>query len=463
MGQYSWLNFSTARQQLALRLADPVMLFWSDQELKYYVQQALRMFNALTFTWKTDFSFVNNSNPPNVWSSLGTLAGSPRLRTLTDTYCYNQMEYMLLEPANGGTWAGTSQFTIQDLSQALQRRRDEILQISNCNQNLLPDIAIAPNTRRTNLPDTVIDVERVRYIPLPIGGTGYGAGGYGTGGYGGGPGTPTATTLFRDDTVANEFYEVPLWQLQQNTPQTFGLTAQPPLSWDVDYPPNLPGTYEAVVLQSGAAFAPPASTLLGIPDDFAWALIWGALADLLGRESEATDRERAAYCMSRYMDGLKLIQKTPWIMLGKVDGVAVSVDSIAATDRYMPNWDYYPYTFGPMIVSGGTDFLATPVGHGIGVTVLGNAPIPVADNASVQVSRSNWDTVLDLAQALASWKMGGGEWKAALELESRAVQACASENVRLKSMGCFSDIILQRGQGQDRNQERYSTANQGAK
>jgi len=35
----------------------------------------------------------------------------------------------------------------------------------------------------------------------------------------------------------------------------------------------------------------------------------------------------------------------------------------------------------------------------------------------------------------------------------------AAENTRLKSQGCFSDILVQRGQAQDRRMERYATAN----
>lgn len=433
MAAYGWLQFVTARQQLASRLADANNVYWADAENGLYIQKALRMFNALTYTWKSDFTYTSS----NLWNSLALLPGSPRLRTLTDTDAYTNIEYMLMEPPTGGTWTGTTQFAIDDLSQALQHRRDEMLETSNCNQSLLAGIALTPNTRRTTLPDTTIDVARARYIPTS--------------------GSPN--TLYRDDTVALEFYQAPLYQQNSGTPTTFSLSSEPPLSWDVNIPPAQAGTYEAVVLESGAAFNPPAVTLIGIPDDFVWALEWGALADLLGRESEATDHQRAAFCLRRYQDGMNLLLKTPWIMLGKVGGVATSVDSIAATDRYMPEWDSRPTSFGPVIVVGGIDFLAAPTGTSTGVTVLGNAPVPILDTDYVQVSRSNWDAVLDIAQFLAVFKLGGAEFQRALELESRAIQFCAAENSRLKSTGSFADILVQRGQTQDRNQERYNSAN----
>jgi hypothetical protein len=392
------------------------------------------MFNVLTFTWKQDFVF----NATNLWNSLATLPNSPRQRTLTDTNCYTQMEYMLLEPPTGGTWTGTSQFTINDFSTALQHRRDEMLQISNCNQVLLQNIPLSPGVRRTQLPDTIIDVARVRYIPVS--------------------GPPR--TLYRDDTVAQEFYEAPLYELPRGTPQTFMLTSEPPLTWDVDITPNLPGTYEAIALQTGAAFNPPTTTLLNIPNDFSWVLIWGAIADLLGRESEATDRARASYCLRRYQDGLNLLLKTPWIMLGKVNGAAVDTPSFTALDRYLPEWDSTPATFGPCVVTGGIDFFAVPQGSGIGVTVLANAPVPSLDADYVQVSRPDWDIVLDLAQVFATFKQGGAEFQSALDLESRAIQACSVENSRLRSMGSFSDILVQRGQDQERNQGRFNNPQQ---
>src|ERR1700677_4570643 len=98
-GTYQWITFREAKFQLAQRLAIDITndtAFWQNAELGIYIIQALRTFNVLTGTWKTDFQFVNNG--PGVWNSLATLAGSPRLRTQTSTDAYIQLEYMILEP-----------------------------------------------------------------------------------------------------------------------------------------------------------------------------------------------------------------------------------------------------------------------------------------------------------------------------------------------------------------------------
>lgn len=494
-GSYSWLSLSDGIAQLAARLSDSSNVFWTVPECQAYIFRALQQFNCLTATWKTDFQFTS----PNLWNSLGSLADSPRLRTATDADSYTMLQLYLLEPPTGvGPWTGTNQFALSDLVNALQTRRNEMLQISACNDVLLQNIPLTPNTRRTYLPDYTLDVPRVRYLALQTSPTATGTSGLssitvsssanisqgqlvsGTGiaswatvsSVSGTtvnlslPNTGTVsgvinfyapTTLYRDDTVALEWYESPLYQLPSGTPQTFQLSSEPPLAFDVDITPDQPGVYEAVTSQSGTPFAPPAATLLGIPNDFAWVLEWGALADLLGRESESTDRERAAYCMKRYQDGLLLLQKTPWIMLGNVNGVACSVDSLDETDRYSVGWDLNPSAFGPVIVTAGMDFLAAPVNSSVGVTVLGNAPLLDSTNTYLQVSRDQWDTVLDLAQSLASFKQGGAEWKQSLELEARAIKFASAENNRLKSTGAFADILMERGQEQDRAQARYNS------
>jgi hypothetical protein len=502
-GSFAWLTLSDGINQLGARLAaqpltDPPTTFWGYTEAKNYIFRALQIFNVLTNTWRMDFQFTS----PNLWNSLGSLANSPRLRTATDIQSYTMLEWYLLEPPSGGVWTGTTQFALSDLVNALQIRRDEVLQISASNDVLLPNIPLTPNTRRTFLPDTTLDCTRVRYLALQTSPTATGTSGASsiivssspniavgqlvsgtgiapwatvssisgttinlslpnTGAVSGTINFYAPTTLYRDDTVALEWYESPLYQLPSGTPQTFQLSSEPPLSFDVDIPPAQPGVYEAVVSQSGTPFSPPAATLLGIPNDWAYLLEYAALADLLSREAEATDRQRASYFAKRYIDGLKVMQNTPWIMLGNVNGIACSVDALEVTDRYSVGWDLNPSDFGPVIVTAGMDFIAASVGSSIGLTVLANAPLLDPSGTYLQVSRDQWEQVLNEAQFLASIKMSGAEFMAATELDKEFILFCSGENSRLKSLGAFGDVIAQRAQGQDRVQERYSSNKEG--
>lgn len=427
--QYSWINYLQARRLLANRLADPGMVFWSDDELGLYITEALRTWNALTEIWVADFAF---SPGAQIWYDVSLLPGSPRVRTITDSYIYTMMEYHLLEPPTGGAgWTGTSQFSLADLTNALQGTRDEMIQMSGCNLVNLPALPSMPNTRRIYFPDSTLEPRRARFVPDS--------------------GTPT--TMTREDGMAWDGFE-PLHAQMPRVPQSWGVITGPPLAMDVDTAPNVAGVYDVISLQAGQTFNPPTQTLLGVPDDWSWLAKWGALAELFGRDSEATDRERAAYCLKRYNDGLKIMEQANWLLRATINGIPVDTPSVREMDGFSPEWQNSA-TAWPSVVTAGMDFVGpTPGSQGVSMVLVGNAPVPVGDNDFVQVSRDSFDAIIDYAQVLASFKMGGFEFAQTKDLEKNFFLQAQENNVRLAKMGIFSDMLHLEGNRQNINQPR---------
>jgi hypothetical protein len=347
------------------------------------------------------------------------------------------MEYHLLEPPSGGTWTGTSQFTIADLSLALQRCRDEAIQISNCNQLNPAPIPSTPNARTIDLADTYLDIPRARWIPV----------------------TGDNYTLDRNDDTGFNYYQPDYLQTPAASPRQYNVASLPPLTLEVDIPPVQPGAYDLIVLASGGALTPPTPSLLNVPDDNAWALKWGALADLLERESEATDHLRGGYCKARYTDGLKLMQATPWAMQAQINEVSGDLVSVTEMDRYRPEWDSAGPDYQTVIIAG-TDFFTVmpdPLNDmSVTLTVLANAPVPSADDDFIQCSRDVWDSILDYAQFLAAFKQGGAEFVAAQPLEQNFIAAAKATNGRLEKLGLFANEYDQEGQREVRAQERFA-------
>lgn len=438
MPQFQWLTYLQARQALAARLAifwqaDPSSNFWSDAELGFWIAEALRTWNALTETWNQNFSFLSNSL--QTWYSLATLSGSPRLRTLTDSYLYTAMQYALLEPPTGaGAWIGTSQFNLPDLQFALQRRRDEVIQMSGCNLAQLPLLASAANQRRTFFPDSTLEPRRTRFLP---------------------DSTAGPITLCREDTLVFDAFDP--GYLQSNAlPSSWSVVTEPPLAFDVDTAPSVTGKYDVISLQSGLVFAPPAATLLGVPDDFSWVCKWGALADLLGRESEATDRPRADYCLKRYQDGLKVMARSNWLLSATINGLPVDTPALKDFDAFNHEWEENAAAWQTLIQAGMDLVAPCPVGvvSTVGMILLGNAPVPSLDSDFVQVSRDVFDVILDYAQTLASFKMGGSEFASTKDLENNFMAAAIQTNKRLTDMGLYRDVAGQVGQKQNIVQPR---------
>lgn len=438
--QFTWIQFLAARNILAQRLADPNKTFWTDDELKLYLWEALRTWNALTETWNEEFVFTANS--AGVWYNIGTLPGSPRQRTVLDTDLYTIMEYHLLEPPTGGVWTGTSQFSIADLQGALQRRRDEVIQVSACNLSLVPPYASVPNTFGIILTDNTLQPWRARFLP-DSSTTNYGP----------------PVTLTREDRRAWDAFEPDHLQTD-GLPGSWTVGNGPPLSLDVDVAPNVPGTYELISLLSGPTFAPPAGTLLGVPDDWSWVCKWGALSDLLSRESEATDRPRAAFCLQRYMSGLAAMKASNWLILAEINGVPVDTPSLSEMDQYSPEWQ--ENETWPTLVVAGIDYVApVPVSRNaqilsVELAVTGNAPLPILDNDFVQVSRDVFDSILNYAQVLAAFKQGGQEFEDTLQLLEEFAIAAEQTNKRIANMGLFSDVLKAQGKRQDINVSRFA-------
>ena len=438
---YSWLTFAQARQQLAARLADPTNQFWTDAENGLYIVEALQVWNALTFTWKTAFVFTVAAASKPQWSSLGSLTGSPRLRSVTDTALYTLTEYHLLEPATGAAWTGTTQFSIADLRTALQRALDEAIQITNCNQTNLDPIATLPGDLNVPLPDNVLDVPRARWIPRADSGE-------------------APTTLMRDDNTGLNYYQPEYLQTPWGTPSQYNVASLPPLVMQVDVPPVNEGAYDLIALISAGTLTPPAATVVPAPNDDAWVLKWGMLADLLTRESEATDDLRAAWCKQQYTSGLKLMTATPWIMQAYINDVPADMVSMTEMDSYRPEWDSAPPDFATIITAGIDFFTVVPDPDNdlsITLNVLANAPVPAADGDFIQCSRDVWDSILDYAQFLAAFKQGGAEFVASTPLFDGFVAAAMATNDRLQKLGLFANEFNAEGTREIRVQERYST------
>ena len=168
---------------------------------------------------------------------------------------------------------------------------------------------------------------------------------------------------------------------------------------------------------------------------------YGAMSDILGKESEATDRDRAAYCEKRYQDFLKLANAMPWLLQAFVNEVAVDTTAVISKDRYSYQWETNAAAM-PGVVIGGVDLCAVaPIPTAltaVKLTVVGNAPQPSADGDFVQVPRDVLDVLLDYAQHIASFKMGGAEFKATMPLYQNMIRYAVETSLRLRRSGIFA-------------------------
>ncbi len=470
-------TLADAQAALGMRLYDPNHVFWTLDELTAYIVEALRTWNALASYWRDEFTFPTVEG--TVWYDITDLTVAPntlRPFTVTDQEILEVIEYHLLEPITASfplTWTGSQQFTVADLQQALSRKRDEIVATTACT---ITKLTVPANPGRVALPNRVTEIRRVAFIPRS---------------------TTAATPLFEDDLWALQAYSPMFTTSVPGTPTSYARSTEPirsttlgpAITFRPNVNPGVPGEYEVLALESGVAFCPTGPSLVSIPDDWTWVLKWGALADLLSRESNAKDEPRAAYAMRRYRDGLALLTLAPALLTMRQANLPVQIDAVKSADQYRPTWEGGTEGTPARIVSAGMNLIGVapppPVGPvTLTADVIRNAPVPCRSGVlpglgygqgpfggppgwgggdattddtlcCLQVTRDAYDVILDYAQHLSAFKQGGAEFEATMPLLERFMTAAALSSSRLGEQGEFQKALWERSRLEDEAYPRY--------
>lgn len=442
---YSYQTLGQATAQLGERLYDTGSVFWTDAEKELYIVESLRNWNALANFWRGDFTFQSVASQR--WYDLSTQANSLRPMTVTDQDLLTIMEYHLLEPQTSTyplVWTGSKQFSIDDLLGAIGRRRDEALSVTGCTVTRSTIGAPAGNPASVvTLPDTTLELRRVAWLPVTS------------------PAGYRNTPLFREDSWAQQDFSPGFSTYAPGQPGTYSQSSQPPISFLTDRAPAVAGDYEILSLLAGSALSVVAATILTLPDDWCWIIKWGALADLFSRESNAKDPLRAKYCELRYREGLGLLAGAPAPLTMRLNNNPLQIDAVQSADYYRPGWEAETagqpdtaYTSGLNLVALAAVPDAGP--YSLTASVVQNAPIPADPTKLIQMSRDDYDVMLDYAQHLAMVKCGGQEFVDSLPLYDRFLKAAAVYNSKLSEQGSFQKAMYDVSQLDPMFNNRYS-------
>jgi hypothetical protein len=414
-------------------------VFWTDAEKTIYLHEAVRTFAALSNFYRNTFDFPTVIDQH--WYNVATVAGTLRSFNVTDVDLYTIIEYHFLEPPTGATWTGTLQFDIANLVDAVQGQRDQLLFETGCT---LARSVQATNQHTSNgVPETVMDIRRLAWLPGSV---------------------YSNTPLFRDDVWAQESYN----RNNQRTPgqpSIYKQSTQPPLSFYTDVPPAVAGNYELLTVNSGAVLTSAAPTTLIIPDDWTWAVKWGAMAELLNRESAARDPMRAKYCEQRYDQAIALMKVSPAVLYADLDYTVLDMDAVFYADTYRPGWQALPHDVPDAVYVAGLNYIAlAPKPDAVDLvtlTVIENSPFPASGSAFFQFGREDADAIIGYAQHLASFKQGGAEFMATIPLLQEFIKHCAKYNDKLDTMGEFTDVIYGQSNLQEQADPRLATPDEG--
>lgn len=404
---YTAPTLAEARTALASRLNDPEMVRWVEAELTADLYEAVRTWNAWTEYYRDRASFLTTMIVP--FYDLPTVLPTLRGYAVTTWDLVADIQYALLEPAApGGTWTGTDQFTLEQICSAIQGCRDQFLRETGSVLTRTQTAYASPAANgRIALDEAVLMVRRAAWQPTA---------------------TMWSQPLQRTDEWAATNYQ-PLWQTSPYPPNAYSVSATPPLELQLMPAAQGSGTLDLVAVHKGATVDPLVESLLGIPDDYAWVVKYGALAELLQGDGLALDPGRSQYCEQRWAQGIQAARAAAVVLAAQVNGIPVRIGSLAEADAYSITWQLVAGVPHTVLLTGQNLVACYPPPGATGgpwtitLDVVRNAPLPVDPTDVFQISADVYDSILDLAQHIALFKEGVGQIQIAQALLDRAASA----------------------------------------
>lgn len=410
--------------------------FWTPNELRRYIIEALRTWQSFSQSYTTRVSIPTQPNVffYDLFKLIPSLTPS-----ITDQEIIIDVQQALQEPVSPTSWIGTEQYTYQGVVNAIQRSRNKFLLETGMVNSVFELPGPVPNTGTMSLNPSTIDVRRVMWKDR-------------FGNY---------SLMFESDeytlSAAN-----PNWFTTPGLPTDYTTLLQQPLVMQLSPPPLDIGMVNLITVESLPDLTPSASpTILGIPDDFCWVIKFGALADLFWQDGPGQDESRAQYCDNRWQEGIKLARTSNFIRFGFQSGVPSFVDSIEEIDATEPTWMMKPPGIPTSLGVSGNIAMTTPIPdnqpHSMAFDIIPAFPIPgvtPGSNGFVQAGREVLDVIVDYAQHLAYIKEGSLELKQSSGLYKNMMMLAAVQNDRFRAMSVNFDVLSDRSEREKKESPR---------
>lgn len=412
----TWIEAKTA---LLSRLGDSV--FWTDDtlvrsEVGCYLTEALRWWGAATMRWRerVTLQLIANQTWYDAYEHIPFLE-----HRVTDQQLLVEIQYHLLEPIDEDGWQGTAQFDAAEIESAIERRRDQMLfemgLVQSVHTAAPQSLQADGRVQLDNLTPPIIDIRRAAWLNT----------------------SSEHTHLERvSETDADAFSTG--WEATRGTPTGYSVGLTPQLRVQLIPRPNTNGLSQFIAVRGGAPLDISTGIKIGVPDDLCWVVKWGALADLLGKQGKAYDPQRAEYCEKRWQEGIEIAGAYRTLLSPiKINGVTVPLGDLFSMDMFRAGWEDEPASVPDTVAVSGLNVIGVapkPNGaHSLAIDVVRPAQIPSTDAEKLQIGPEELDVILDYAEHIASFKMGGTEFEVTMRHHQNALRLAGEKNAVLRS------------------------------
>lgn len=435
---FSDVTLAQFRTLLTNRLDYGEETYWIEAELNALICEALQFWNVASLYFK-DRVILPTVAATAFYDLKDVVNGdgdTPLERTTTDRNAVNWLQYSLIEAVNdfslSSTWVGTQMFTMQDLVSAIENRLN---QLQTLTRRILYESSQTVTTDDGRVAVNVLEVERAVWMRLD----------------GDGNETQGLRLLQTDDLTAQK--QSPRWLQQSGKPLSYSIVESQPPTLQLIPAPNDTGKLYTYSVRKNTTLDVTTGVVIDLPNDLVQFIAWGARADLLSRDGQSRDPERAAYCQQRWTEGVELTKLYASIISAQINGVAAQINSIDDFDSQSPRWQ--KQTGKPTVIGLiGLNLIGlkkVPDGiYSLIFDVVRNAILPVVDSDFIQVALDYHDVILDYAEHLALFKCGGQEFQATMPLYARMMESASGYNAKLKASASNFEVLIDRSGEQEK-------------
>lgn len=440
---YTNVTLNQFRSGILRRLGDLNATFWSNNEIRDLINEALSTWQFFSGYWQDKGHFV--TTPGVGWYELPLVlqhSSGPLLLSYnaTDREMLVDLERALLEPETtnwAAPWGGSEQFSFEILTRQLQQTKDLFLKDSGLIITRLPKEVVTQGVDFFLLPQDYLEIVRASWISFPNVSD---------------PSVLQYDPMRASDYVSLQSFSDPITPGKPFAYEEY-LSADPGI---YIYPPsNDIGALEILYLGSGATLSPTTvETTLRIPYDLRWMLKYGAMDALLRADGTNRDPFRADYCKSRYDDALLLARNATSLLSAQVDNYPMRIAGVHGADSWNPLWRDdvgYPRT----ILTAGWNLIyvaplpgvTTEVTDGkydIEIFVNKNAPKLVNDADTIDLAPSLLIMIEDFVCHLALFKTSGAEFSKTFSAYETLLTAAMDYNSYLKTQARDLSIMRRR-------------------
>lgn len=441
MANYEHTTLIQAISFLKESSGDLLGVFWTNDEWKLTIQEALLTFGGISNFFKSDIQLHTEENKRiyNLFEDTDTenlVQIKPSL-TYGDVLAWINRD--LVE--NISVVNPTSDlFTLAGLLELIKKQYNLFQSETNLVLSQLTLNVIAQN-REVILPDNVIDIVHAKFISDDY-----------------------TSTVNRQDEQAIAYFDLDSL-LEEYAPQYYSTVYSTENKLKLYPSPIVSGTLELLIIKSQDTSTPiTVDTIINLPNNLVPYLKFGVEADIFSQDGLINDPVRMTYCRKRWDEGIQIGKVYSAILTTQANGIYINTDSFINVEVFsfdLEQTDDPPSVLG---IAGFNifeiDTLPSNIINSILISAISNAPIPVNNADFIDIEITYLKPLLNYCFHLAQMKCGAEYLSQTQNYLSEFIRLSISHNERLQLKGITYESLLRETKTQEKSEPRLVEATQ---